>query len=323
MGWRSVLGIVATVTAMSRQLRPVLAVVLVAACGWALWTQWDEVRPNLAEVGPVPVAAAVAAGVLGAWLGCLGWRELLADVGRRLGVVDATAVHFAGQLGKYVPGGVWPVVAQMSLNRDRGIARTATFTAFVLHMLVSLASAIGVAAVMLPLGDPTALGQRWWLLALAPAVVVVLHPKMLTRLAAVAARLLRRPAVPASPSGTAIVRAAALVTAGNLVFGFHLYLLVNQLDPDGPRVLVQVTGAFALAWAVGFVVIVTPSGLGVREVAMTVALSAVLSTGAATAAALMSRLALTAADLLLGATSVGLLGWGRRRGLPPGAGDGS
>lgn len=298
---------------MLRKLRPALAVVLLAACVLALWSQWDEVREQLGEVGPLAFAGSVALGVLGAWLACLGWRVLLADVGGRLGVRDATAIHFAGQLGKYVPGGVWPVVAQASLNHDRGIARSATVAAFVLHMLVSLAAAIAFAAVTLPLGDPTALADRWWLLVLFPVVLVVLHPAVLTRLAALAARVLRRHETPVAPSGRAIGAAAALVTASNVVFGLHLFVIVQQLDPEGPRIVLQVMGAFALAWAVGFVVIITPSGLGVREVAMTVALSAVLPTAAATAAALVSRLALTATDLLWGATSMAMLGADRRR----------
>jgi uncharacterized membrane protein YbhN (UPF0104 family) len=302
-----------TVSEVLRKLRPALAVVLLAACVLALWSQWDDVRDQLGDVGPLAFAGSVALGVLGAWLACLGWRVLLADVGGRLGVRDATAVHFAGQLGKYVPGGVWPVVAQASLNHDRGIARSATVAAFVLHMLVSLASAIAVAALTLPLGDPTALADRWWLLVLLPAVLVVLHPAVLTRLAVIAARLLRRPEVPVAPSAGAIATAAAFVVASNLVFGLHLLVIVEQLDPEGPRIALQVTGAFALAWAVGFVVIITPSGLGVREVAMTVALSAVLPTAAATAAALVSRLALTATDLAWGAMSMAMLGTERRR----------
>lgn len=302
---------------MLRRVRPVLAALLLVACTWALVAQWNDVRPYLASIGPGAFAGSLAVSMVGAWFGFAGWRVLLNDVGGQLGVRDGVAVHFAGQLGKYVPGAVWPVVTQATLGRDRGVPRSVTVAAFVLQMLVTLAAGIAVAAVLLPFGDPTALADRWWLLALLPVVVASLHPAVLGRLARLAARVLRRPEAPPTPSAGAIAWAGVLTVISFALFGVHLLLLVQPMHPDGDRVLVQVTGAFALAWAVGFVVIITPAGLGVREVAMTVALSAVLPSGAATAVALSSRLVLTATDLVWGAVSMALLANDRRRRAQP------
>ncbi len=45
---------------------------------------------------------------------------LLNDLGSPLPPAGSLRVFFLGQLGKYVPGSVWPAVAQMELGRDYG-----------------------------------------------------------------------------------------------------------------------------------------------------------------------------------------------------------
>jgi hypothetical protein len=64
------------------------------------------------------------------------------------------------------------------------------------------------------------------------------------------------------------------------------------------------------AYAVGFLALVTPAGLGVREGVLTLALAQVMPAGAALAVALLSRLWMMLVELL-GAGLMQLLGRGR------------
>jgi hypothetical protein len=63
-----------------------------------------------------------------------------------------------------------------------------------------------------------------------------------------------------------------------------------------PVSLPLAVGAFALAWAVGFVVVVVPAGAGVREAVLVVLLSGSVGHSTALAAALATRLLMTLAD---------------------------
>ena len=76
-------------------------------------------------------------------------------------VAVAGKVLFVGQLGKYLPGSIWPMVAQMELGRDYGVPRRRSATVFVLLTALNLASALGTACLLLPFAD----GHRrlaWW-----------------------------------------------------------------------------------------------------------------------------------------------------------------
>jgi uncharacterized membrane protein YbhN (UPF0104 family) len=70
-------------------------------------------------------------------------------------------------------------------------------------------------------------------------------------------------------------------------------------------------GGYALAWAVGFLVIFFPSGIGPREAALIAVLAPVMPAASALVVALASRMVMTIGDLLWAA--VGLCVRRRRR----------
>ncbi len=231
------------------------------------------------------------------------WRALLADLGAPLAVRPALHVFFVGQLGKYVPGSVFAVAAQMELGRDQGLSRSRVATASLLFMGVLVAAGLLAAAVVLPFTSPGALDSYAWVLVLLPAGLVLLAPPVLSRLVAVALRVLRREPLdrPLSWGGTARALGWALVMWA--LYGVHLGLLVQAVPhDDGPQLLLLSTGAYALAWTAGFLFVISPAGFGVREAALVVALSPVLDRPAAVALSLLSRVVMTLGDLLWGGT---------------------
>lgn len=306
-----------------RFARPALVVLLLAACVWALITSWDDVTDVLPRVGGLRFALSTVAAIGAGLALAVGWRILLIDIARhdvadvhdRLGYTEATAVFSASQLGKYIPGSVWPVVAQMSLARRHGIARVTIVAAFVTQMLLLVVTAVVTAAVTLPWVDAEELRTRWWLLVVAPAVCLVLVPSVQRRLLGLAGRLLKRELVVAFPGPRAMAGGVVASLATYVLFGVHLAVLASPISPDGDvRVLVQSIGAFALAWAAGFVVIFAPAGLGVREVVLKLTMGSVLVSADATALAVLSRTSLVIADLALGLFGIGVVALGRSRG---------
>jgi len=99
-------------------LRAGLSAVAVGLAVYGLASQWTQVHAALAQLAGYDVAGAALAVIAG--LGCmlLAWRTLLADLGSPLPLPAAIRVMFVGQLGKYVPGAVWALAAQVELARD-------------------------------------------------------------------------------------------------------------------------------------------------------------------------------------------------------------
>ncbi len=100
---------------------------LVLAVGLLLGYLWSE-REGAAEavraIGPGYALASLAAVLVGLLASMSVWRALLADLGAALSLRAAFHVFFFGQLGKYVPGSVFAVAAQMELGRAQGASRS-------------------------------------------------------------------------------------------------------------------------------------------------------------------------------------------------------
>ena len=287
---------------LGRALRAVVLLVALALLALALRDQGPEAYAAARDVGPAAAAGSFLAVLVGLLASALVWRALLADLGTRLPLRPATHVFFLGQLGKYVPGSVFAIAAQMELGRSHGAPRSRVGTASLLFLGVLVSAGLLTAAVALPLTSPGALDRYAWVLALLPVGLVLLAPPVLSRLVAVGLRLLRRDPLerPLTWRGTGAALGWALLMWA--AYGLHLLLLVRTQDvAPGPGLVALSTGAYALAWTAGFLVVVAPAGAGVREAALVLALSPVLDRAPALALAVLSRVLMTLGDLVWGA----------------------
>ena len=295
----------------STAVRVGFVLVAVGLGGYAVAGEWSQVRSGFADLGPAVVAGAFGVVLLCLLASMLVWRSLLTAAGSRVPFAPAARIFFVGQVGKYLPGAVWPVLAQMELGQAQRVPRRRSATVAVITILVSLGAGLVVAAVctLAGLSGSATAGYGWVFLAV-PVLVVGLHPRVLNPLLDRMLRLARRPPQEVPLTGRAIL-AATLWSVGYWVLnGLSVWMLAVRLGaPDG-RTFLLATGGFAFAWCAGFLVVLAPAGAGVREVVLVAALSPVLDVGKATAVALVSRLLTTIADLL----AAGLSGWlGRGR----------
>jgi uncharacterized membrane protein YbhN (UPF0104 family) len=277
----------------------VLLLVVVAAFGWALAGKWSEIVEALRHQHPAVVLGALALALLGVFLSFLIWRGTLRVLGSSLPVRPAARLFFVTQLGKYLPGAVWPVVAQMRMGRDLGVPKQRMGLAFLLTL--GLTTLVGVLVGIAALPALLAAEGSVVLLGLlgVPVLLLVLHPRVLNGLLERALRILRRPGLDAPLSGRDVARGIGWALVFWLVYGGHVWLLAVGMGADPWEALPVAIGGFALAFSLGPLLVVLPAGAGVREAVIVLLLHGVLSTPEATAVALTSRGILMATDGLL------------------------
>jgi uncharacterized membrane protein YbhN (UPF0104 family) len=291
----------------------VLAVGLLVA---ALVDQWHNVSSGWHELPVRSLLLAAGAVLLGLFFSALAWRALLADLGQQIPVMGAVRVFFVGQLGKYLPGSVWPVVAQMELGKAHGLSRRPVGTVALLVMVLNVATGLLVAVVLLPFTSPHALSRYGWAIAFLPVGLALLHPRILNPVVNKAFSLARREPLerPLTLRGIAVATGWTMLMWAS--YGAHVWALADGLHAQGAKSLpLLATGAFALAWTAGFVAIIFPAGAGIREAVLIVAMTAVLANKELVALAAVSRLLMTAGDLVWGAVG-GLTGRARNGGTP-------
>jgi uncharacterized membrane protein YbhN (UPF0104 family) len=279
-------------------LRGGLLAVAAGLAVYGLASQWTQVHAALAKLAGYDVAGAVACALAG--LGCmmLAWRVLLADLGSALPVPAAIRVMFIGQLGKYVPGAVWALAAQVELARDYDIPRRRSATASLVGMATTLVVGMIVAGVTLPFASAHAARHYWWVLALTPLAAACLHPRVIKFGLDLVLRVARREPLEKSVSGGGMARALVLTGLGWVFFGGQAWFLISVFAGDGGHTAALSLGSYALAWSVGFIIIVFPGGIGPRELAFIAVLAPVMPSASALVVALASRVVMTLGDLL-------------------------
>jgi uncharacterized membrane protein YbhN (UPF0104 family) len=217
-----------------RVLRFVLAVALVVAMGViaARDVRWRTLSWSLL----LPALFAIA----GWWiLLARGWSLLAAGrtSRRELGMWCRT------QVLRYLPGGIWAPTSRVALVGGSAFDRLATVAS---ENVVSLCAALALGGVAM-----AASGRLAW----AVLVIALAVPVVGARIAAGRTRVDTRRARRATVNGLAAF--ACYLTAAVLV----------QSAVSGSHETLLVAGAAGISWAVGLVVVITPSGLGARELA--------------------------------------------------------
>jgi uncharacterized membrane protein YbhN (UPF0104 family) len=287
-----------------RWLRMAMVLVAVGLGVAAIASQWDDFSSALTELHPMPVLLSGVLVLLAMLASMLAWRVLLADMGSSLPLAVAARVFFVSQLGKYVPGKVWMFVAQVELGREHNVPAKRSAVVGMLTLMLTVATGLLVPLAILPLLDVAAFGRFWWAFVLVPVLLVMLHPKLLNPLIRLAFKVIRKqpPEEPLTLGG--IVRSVFWMLVSWGFYGLSLWALLRDLGADEAKALPLAIAAFALSWTIGFIVLITPAGAGVRETALVVVLGQVMVQPVALLAALVSRLLMTFADLALAGGAV-------------------
>jgi uncharacterized membrane protein YbhN (UPF0104 family) len=261
----------------------------------------SEVLDHLDELSAPSLLGAGAAVLAGLFANLLTWRAVLADLGSTLPLAAALRVFFLGQLGKYVPGSVWPVLAQMELGKEHGVPRARSGTVGVLTVALSLVAGLLTAAVTLPFTSADALHQYWYAFLAVPVLGVGLVPAVANPVLDKLLRLARRGGLEERLTGRGVATALGWAILAWVLFGVQVFFLAHALGADA---LALSIGAFALAWTLGFLVVIAPAGAGVREAALVVGLSPALSKEEALLLALVSRALMSLGDAVWAAVAV-------------------
>jgi glycosyltransferase 2 family protein len=294
--------------------RIVLMVLVLGAVTVALVSSWGDVAPYLSELSLRGMALAVALALLAPIFTMLGWRAMLTDLGSRLGIAPAAGVFFVGQLGKYVPGSIWAVLAQAEMGARLGVPRRRVGVVGLLAIAFALLTggAIGMPALPILLGRTEVGGY-------AVVVVIVLlaaacYPPLLNRGIGTGLRLLRRDPLEHDLAGRAIVTTLSWFTLAWLFSGgavLAVALDISGLSLSRDIVLISICG-FALASVFGMLSVFFPAGFGIRDGVLTLILATTMPIAAAAAVAVVSRFVTIVIDVVVAGAG---WTWGREHHL--------
>lgn len=229
-----------------------------------------------------------------------GWIRILADWEIHLSYPVALRAEMVSMLAKYIPGGVWTPAARVVAARRAGVTDAALVTASML-LEAAICAVAGVMVFVISLTWVN--GERGPLVPLVAFAVVVAALVQPQLFRPIMARVLRRfgyteELPPLRPMTMAFL--LVFYSGTWVIGGGALWLLLRSVGahPD-VQSIVYLGGVAAVGAIVAVLVVIAPSGLGVREGTMYGLMLAVVPEGAALGATLLNRVAITVVELLL------------------------
>lgn len=290
-----------------RWLKLAVLVLVLGGGAYLVATRTHDLGTAIQQLSAWRVIVSGVLAVAGTWLIERIWFSLLLGLGVSTGSTtagraeswDAAGVFFVSQLGKYLPGSVWPVLAQMQFGARWGVAKRVMLAANILLLGMVTASGIAVGALLLPWSSPDGLARYWWLLALLVPLLLGLHPRVVPAALDWLFTKAGREPLHIHLTARGLFASAGWAVAAWVVLGLHLAVMLGAYHSVSTAALAACAGGIALGWAAGIAFIPAPAGAGIRDAILALTLGPIVGTTNAVTIALASRVLLLLADVLL------------------------
>jgi uncharacterized membrane protein YbhN (UPF0104 family) len=246
------------------------------------------------------------------------WQFIVAKFGYRISYRKSLRIWLVSQAGRYVPGKVWFALGRIYLSEREGVPKAVTTVATGLELVLVLGSSLVAFALASVARGSLRTNPYAWSVVLIPAIAVGVHPRIV---GAVLGRL-RKSSGELKMKYVDVLAVLAAYVACWCLYGVGFHLVATAVRLSGPGappppalgfgLLPEMIAVNALSWTVGFISLLTPAGLGVREGVAFSLLSKFLDKPYPTLVPLAARVWVTVAEVGAIGLAVAMRG-GRRR----------
>ncbi len=211
------------------------------------------------------------------------WSKMIGLFQRKIGYWKAFKVAYLGQLGRYVPGKVWQLLAVAYLAKKEGVRVEEATAGFILAQVFATPPGLLIVILYLFVIQASNAYAKYsafsWagVLALVIFLVIFLQPNLFKKLLNFGlTRLARQPAVEFQLQKMVGLQVLFYYFLTWNLYGVCFYLFLNSVLPGYEFNLIETIGAWTLAYLVGYWTIVLPAGIGAREAALILLLAPVI-----------------------------------------------
>lgn len=254
---------------------------------------YEQVRDNFLLISPLKVLASFLLFVSYLTLRALSWRALVHFLGESINKTGSLSVWFFSEATRYIPGNIWSFASRAYLARLRHISDNASLLILPIEVITvtTVTTALSLFALIKNL-ERLPVNFTFYIVLIAPPITllgILLLQKTVKRLLE---KLFKQD-----------LNLKALLAALMLqIFSWSLYsigtiVLVSNLGQV--ENLYLLFSSILLAWLVGYLSLVTPMGLGVRESAFVLLTGGQIGTVQAIIIAVLSRVILIVAEFTI------------------------
>ena len=256
---------------------------MVYFAGKKLIDNWHEVVDYQWSINPLLLVASIVAHIITFALMSWVWCFLITGFGYRVSLAHAFKISYIANLGRYIPGKIWPVFGMVYLARKIKINEEAAVASWGLAQMFAIPASFLACLVTLMFHPEMFTGKIGDLMGtgiyVAAAVIflisilLILVPDKTLLLFNFVLRLFKRPEVSFRLDKTMALKVYLGYFICWMAFGFSFWLFLHAIIADPQIPVLAGIAAFVLAYQIGYLTLFSPGGLGVRELVLTTVLT--------------------------------------------------
>jgi len=297
---------------------PVLVAVALGLMAWMLASQWQELASFQWRISSGWLLLSALLMLLSWALEIQIWRMLLHLLGATIPWFAAMRIWFLSAVMRYIPGNIWQPLSMTLYAQKHAIRPETTLTSFLLYQVVLLLASMPLAGFYFLFSGNWGVLTEWvgdatiWLVAgiLLPVAAFLLVPAWLVRILNWLLVKVGRETIDAHVSRATLFLLLIACTVNWLLWGATFAALAFGVaalaDGQIQTIGVHLVLVYPIAYTIGFLSLITPSGIGVREGTLFLLLSPLMAGSVVTVISLAMRVWTIAGELIMALVSVAI-----------------
>lgn len=249
---------------MKRVLHALIVPISLLCMALLVIDQWRQIADVGWSIDPQLLILSLIGLLVLFFLDAFGWHLILRSLDQEIAAKQSIRIWILSSLTRYLPGGFWPYVSRASLAAEQGVGIATSSISLYIETLLLVASALAV-------GFPAFMGAAG--IAVHPALVLVvllacgalLHPKAISLLRLIPGRIGEAVATVRLPPLSRVIGLYIYYVLFWVLFGIVFVCFAYTIHPIPVSYWIHVGTTISLAFAIGFVLVFFPGGIGIRE----------------------------------------------------------
>jgi len=268
----------------------ILVCIVIYFVGRRVVQDWHEVVGYSWSLQPGILALSVTLHLATFLLFSKVWCILMKGFGHNIPLLYAFKIGYMANLGRYVPGKIWPVLGMAYLAQKINIPKEVSVASWGIALVFALASSFMAALGgfllypdLAPVEIKGVLGSGIYVAGIGITVIsiiLVLAPNTFLRFYNLLLRMFRKPEIRFRLN----TKTALQVYLGYFVcwicYGMSFWVFLHAVFLSPPIPLSSGIASFIIAYQIGYLAFFSPGGIGVREWVLTIMLTPYLGPAA-------------------------------------------
>ena len=291
---------------LKRGVRIGIVLGVVAAWGWFLIKQIDTLQGYEWQFAPFSFLIGIFFAAL--YFGGLafGWTLLLiyrVQKPAAIPIRKGMYIWLLSMVTRYVPGNIWHILSRVALAERLNASKADVLASSTIEQILVLLGTLVLFVITLPkwtiIPNDTEFGPIIpFILIALPLALLILHPRIFGHILTWMSVRFNQPVLAWEYTYRGLLLILSIYAVANAFAGLSLVVILSGLTTPSLQDVPLIIGSAALAWTIGYLSFLTPSGLGVREGVLTALLAQIYPLPVAIVASLLFRVVSTLGELL-------------------------